>query len=65
MVRNIEPEHRERRKQFLALLQDAGINAFEGVQALFKEKVGIGLGERAGIELNMELGYSKYDYRNM
>ena len=40
MARKITPERKERRKQIMALLHDAGINDVEGVQDLFKEMVG-------------------------
>ncbi len=64
MARKITPERRERRKQLLALLQDAGINDVEGVQDLFKEMVGTVLENGLEGELDEELGYSKYDYQN-
>lgn len=64
MARKITPERRERRKQLLALLQDAGINDVEGVQELFKEMVGTVLENGLEGELDEELGYSKYDYQN-
>lgn len=62
--RKITPERREQRKKLLALLQDAGINDVAGVQELFKEMVGTVLGNGLEGELDEELGYSKYDYRN-
>ena len=64
MARKITPERRERRKQLLALLQDAGINDVEGVQDLFKEMVGTVLENGLEGELDEKLGYSKYDYQN-
>lgn len=64
MARKITPERKERRKQLLALLQDAGINDVEGVQELFKEMVGTVLQNGLEGELDDELGYSKYDYQN-
>lgn len=57
MARKITPERRERRKQLLALLQDAGINDVEGVQDLFKEMVGTVLENGLEGELDEELGY--------
>jgi transposase-like protein len=62
--RKITPERREQRKKLLAFLQDAGINDVEGVQELFKELVGTVLENGLEGELEEELGYSKYDYRN-
>jgi len=64
MARKITSERREQRKKLLALLQDAGVNDVEGVQELFKEMVGTVLEKGLEGELDEELGYSKYDYRN-
>jgi len=62
--RRITPERREQRKKLLEMLQDAGINDVAGVQELFKEMVGTVLQNALEAELDEELGYSKYDYRN-
>lgn len=62
--RKITPERREQRKRLLELLQDAGINDVAGVQDLFKEMVSTVLENGLEAELDEELGYSKYDYRN-
>jgi len=62
--RKITPERREQRKKLLELLQDAGINDVSGVQELFKEMVSTVLENGLEGELEDELGYSKYDYRN-
>lgn len=64
MARKITPERREQRKRLLALLQDTGVNDVEDVQELFKEMVGAVLENGLEGELDEELGYSKYDYRN-
>ena len=64
MGQKITPERREQRKKLLALLQDAGVKDVEGVQELFKEMVGTVLESGLEGELEDELGYSKYDYRN-
>lgn len=37
--KKVDPERRERRKQLLELLQDAGITDVDGVKELFKEMV--------------------------
>lgn len=63
-ARKITPERREQRKKLLELLQGAGINDVAGVQELFKEMVGTVLENGLEGELDEELGYSKYDYRN-
>ena len=55
---------RERRKELMALLEGAGITDVAGVQELYKEMVGSVLGNSLEGELDEELGYSKYDYRN-
>lgn len=62
--RKISPERREQRKKLLGMLQDAGINDVSGVQELFKEMVSTVLENSLEAELEDELGYSKYDYRN-
>lgn len=46
------------------MLQDAGIDDVAGVQDLFKEMVSTVLENGLEAELEEELGYSKYDYRN-
>ena len=55
---------RERRKELLSMLESAGITDVVGVQELYKEMVGSVLENSLEGELEEELGYSKYDYRN-
>lgn len=62
--RKITPERRERRKQLAEFLQGLGITDVAGVQELFKEMVSSVLESGLEGELEEELGYSKYDYRN-
>lgn len=62
--RKITPERRAQRKQLLELLQGAGITDVAGVQELFKEMVSTVLENGLEGELDDELGYSRYDYRN-
>ena len=64
MRRKITPERRAERKKLLELLQGAGINDVSGVKELFKEMVSTVLENGLEGELDEELGYSKYDYRN-
>jgi putative transposase len=52
------------RKKVLVMLQDAGINDVAGVQELLKEMGSTVLKNDLAAELDEELGYSKYDYRN-
>jgi transposase-like protein len=62
--RKISPERRAQRKELLELLQGAGINDVAGVQELFKEMISTVLENGLEAELDEELGYTKYDYRN-
>ncbi len=57
-------ERREQRKKLFEVMQQAGIENFEDVQEFFKEMVGTVLENGLEGELEEELGYSKYDYRN-
>ena len=57
-------ERREQRKKLFEVMQQAGIENFEDVQDFFKEMVGTVLENGLEGELEEELGYSKYDYRN-
>ena len=63
--KNPEKEaRRERRKALMELLEGAGITDVAGVQELYKEMVSTVLENGLEGELDEELGYSKYDYRN-
>ena len=62
--RRITPERRAQRKKLLEMLQDTGIDDVAGVQEFFKEMVKTVLENGLEAELDEELGYSKYDYRN-
>lgn len=64
MAKKITPEQREFRKKLSVFLADVGINDVDGVKNLFKELVGTVLENGLEGELEEELGYSKYDYRN-
>ena len=64
MARKITSERRAKRKELFELLQGAGITDAEGVQELYKEMIGTVLENGLEGELEEELGYSKYDYRN-
>jgi putative transposase len=57
-------ERREQRKKLFEVMQQAGIENFKDVQEFFKEMVGTVLENGLEGELEEELGYSKYDYRN-
>ena len=58
------PEEIERRKQMGELLKGLNIKDMNDINALFKEMVGAVLENGLEGELEEELGYSKYDYRN-
>jgi len=58
------PEERERRAKMTSFLQDLNVSSVEGVKDLFKELIGNVLENGLDGELEEELGYSKYDYRN-
>lgn len=63
----VNPEkaaRRERRKELGEFLSGIGITDVAGVQELFKELIGSVLENSLEGELEEELGYSKYDYRN-
>lgn len=62
--RKITPERRAQRKLLSEFLQGIGITDVAGVQELFKEMVSSVLENGLDGELDEELGYSKYDYRN-
>lgn len=64
MAKKITGEQRELRKKLSVFLEDVGINDVDGVKNLFKELVGTVLENGLEGELEDELGYSKYDYRN-
>lgn len=64
MGKKISAERRKQRELLLEMLQGAGITDVAGVQELFKEMVSTVLENGLEGELEEELGYSKYDYRN-
>ena len=63
----INPENearRQRRKELSEMLSGLGVTDVAGVQELFKDLVSTVLEEGLEGELDDELGYTKYDYRN-
>ena len=62
--RNRTPEENERRAKIRELLQAANISSMEDIQNLFKETIAEFMENSLEAELDDELGYSKYDYRN-
>lgn len=57
-------EEKARREKLTAFLQESGISSMADIQELFKSMVGAFLEKGLEGELEEELGYSKYDYRN-
>ena len=57
-------EENERRAKIRELLQMSNISSMEDIQALFKETIAEFMENGLEAELDDELGYSKYDYKN-
>lgn len=62
--RNRSPEEVERRAKIRELLQTSGVSSMDDIQDLFKETIAEFMENGLDAELDEELGYSKYDYRN-
>ena len=58
------PEENARREKIRELLQLANIGSMEDIQSLFKETIAEFVENGLESELDDELGYSKYDYKN-
>ena len=62
---NAENEaRRQRRKELAKMLDGFGVTDIAGAQELFKDMIGTVLEHGLDGELDDELGYTKYDYRN-
>ena len=65
MVRkNRTPEENARREKIRELLQMANIGSMDDIQNLFKETIAEFMENGLEAELDEDLGYSKYDYKN-
>ena len=62
--RNRTPEENERRAKIRELLQASNISSMDNIQDLFKETIAEFMENGLEAELDDELGYSKYDYKN-
>ena len=62
--KNRSPEEQARRAKIRELLQASKISSMEDIQDLFKETIAEFMENGLDAELDEELGYSKYDYRN-
>ena len=63
--KNRTPEENARREKIRELLQMANIGSMDDIQNLFKETIAEFMENGLEAELDDELGYSRYDYRNM
>ena len=62
--KNRTPEENARREKIRELLQMANIGSMDDIQNLFKETIAEFMENSLEAELEDDLGYSKYDYRN-
>jgi len=62
--KNRSPEEQARRAKIRELLQMGNISSMEDIQNLFKETIAEFVENGLEAELDEELGYSRYDYRN-
>ena len=62
--KNRTPEEKTRREKIRELLQMSNIGSMEDIQNLFKETIAEFMENGLEAELDEELGYSKYDYKN-
>ncbi len=62
--KNRTPEENARRAKIRELLQVGNISSMDDIQNLFKETIAEFMENGLEAELDEELGYSKYDYRN-
>lgn len=62
--KNRTPEENARRDKIRELLQMANIGSMEDIQSLFKETIAEFMENGLDAELDEELGYSRYDYKN-
>lgn len=62
--KNRTPEENARRAKIRELLQASKISSMDDIQNLFKETIAEFMENGLDAELDEELGYSKYDYRN-
>ena len=62
--KNRSPEEKARRGKIRELLQMANIDSMDDIQDLFKETIAEFMENGLEAELDENLGYSKYDYKN-
>ena len=62
--RNRSPEEEARRAKIRELLQESNVTSMEDIQNLFKETIAEFMENGLDAELDEELGYTRYDYKN-
>jgi len=62
--RNRSPEEEARRAKIRELLQESNIGSMADIQELFRETIAEFMENGLDAELDEELGYSRYDYKN-
>ena len=62
--KNRSPEEEARRAKIRELLQLSNVGSMEDIQNLFKETIAEFMENGLDAELDNELGYSRYDYKN-
>ena len=62
--RNRSPEEEARRAKIRELLQESNVTSMEDIQNLFKETIAEFLENGLDSELDEELEYTRYDYKN-
>lgn len=62
--KNRTPEENARRAKIRELLQEANITSMADIPGVFRETIAEFMENGLEAELDEELGYSKYDYRN-
>jgi len=63
-AKKVSPEQRALRNKIGELMDGAGLKSLGDIQEFYKEMIGHFLEKGLEAELEEELGYSKYDYRN-
>ena len=62
--KNRSPEEQARRAKIRELLQESNVSSMADIQTLFKETIAEFMENGLDAELEDELGYSRYDYKN-
>lgn len=62
--KNRTPEENARREKIRELLQQTNVSSMDDIQALFKDTIAEFMENGLEAELDDQLGYSRYDYRN-